>query len=441
LTEEDAVYKVAIDGTFSAIFPLKDAEGVNAGVPLTPGRDGSFYYPYGNKIFQVTTDGAFTPLAIFTNSISGYPSANAPSSELLVGRDGNLYGTIAGTYPIPENEGEVFEVGTTGTVTVLAAFNITNGEDPHGALVEGDDGVFYGTTAHGGSTTNLGTVFRVTSNGALTTLVSFSGTNGATPYAGLCRGADGNFYGTTYSGGSNNDGTIFKMTPDGTLTTLVSLGGRYGDSARPDSELVQGADGNFYGTTGIGGIDGYGTVFKVTSGGTLTRLYLFSDFDGSHPTGRLHQGWDGNFYGVTSEGGYYNEGTIFQITTNGVLTTLVALNEATGNLPSAGMVQGSDGNFYGFNDRFGALLAGTFFRIRTAPWLSIPAGPSANGLVLTGKGLPNEPCRIWTAADPSLPFASWTCLGSGTLDGGGNFSYTNAATTTNSSGFYRLSVP
>jgi uncharacterized repeat protein (TIGR03803 family) len=231
------------------------------------------------------------------------------------------------------------------------------------------------------------------------------------------------------------------MTPDGSLTTLASFTGGYGNGGRPDTELIQGSDGNFYGTAPGGGIDGNGTIFKVTSSGELTTLHLFVGTDGSHPAGRLLQGWDGNFYGVTSEGGYYDEGTLFQVTTNGVFSILVPLNGATGNLPSAGLASGPDGNFYGFTSDFGPLGAGTLFRLGTAPMLSISTTQSAGGAVITGKGLPNESCRIWTAADPSLPFAAWTRLGSGALDGAGNFSYTNAVTTTNSSGFYRLSIP
>ena len=132
----------------------------------------------------------------------------------------------------------------------------------------------------------------------LTTLHSFQlFTNGANPYAGLVHGSDGNFYGTTYNGGTNGDnGTVFKISTNGALTSLYSLTGG-NDGAYPEGELVQGSDGYFYGTT-FGG--GWGTVFKISTNGALTSLYSFTGGnDGADPTAGLVQGSDGNFYGTT----------------------------------------------------------------------------------------------------------------------------------------------
>src|ERR1039458_5112779 len=160
------------------------------------------------------------------------------------------------------------------TLQTLCSFRGANGANPYAGLTLGNDGSFYGTTAYGGS--GSGTVFQVTTNGTLTTLVAFSGGNGANPYAGLTLGSDGNFYGTTEAGGSGGYGTVFQVTTNGTWTTLVSFNGS-GNGANPYAGLTLGSDGNFYGTTfGLVARDGpFGTVFKVTSNGTLTTLYSF----------------------------------------------------------------------------------------------------------------------------------------------------------------------
>jgi len=155
----------------------------------------------------------------------------------------------------------------------------------------------------------------------LTTLANFNGTNGANPQGGpLVQGTDGNFYGTTSSGGTMGKGTIFKITTAGTLTTLYSFSGGT-DGGQPHAGLIQATDGNFYGTT-LGGAEDAGTIFKITPGGTLTTLYSFSGKDGATPDAGLAQGTDGNFYGTTLGGGNSSSGTVFKITPGGALTTL-----------------------------------------------------------------------------------------------------------------------
>ncbi len=167
----------------------------------------------------------------------------------------------------------------------------------------------------------------------LKTLVSFNGTDGASPTSIPIQGSDGNFYGTTYQGGASNIcaggcGTVFKMTPGGMLTMLYSFcsQGVCTDGAEPVGDLVQGTDGNFYGTTSVGGANdnngvGVGTVFKITAGGTLTTLYSFGSqpnfADGADPVAGLVQASDGNFYGTTAGGGANGWGTVFKITPNG----------------------------------------------------------------------------------------------------------------------------
>ncbi len=150
----------------------------------------------------------------------------------------------------------------------------------------------------------------------LTTLLSFDGTNGTNPYfETLVLGADGNLYGTTNEGGSNNEGTVFQVNPStGTLTTLHNFAGAPNDGRNPGAGLVLAKDGNFYGTTTGGGANTWGTVFKITPGGTLTLLHSFAVTDGSQPWSGLVQGSDGNFYGTTTFGGTNQIGTVFKIT-------------------------------------------------------------------------------------------------------------------------------
>ncbi len=129
-----------------------------------------------------------------------------------------------------------------------------------------------------------------------------------------CRRTDGNFYGTTPTGGANNDGTVFEMTPSGTLTTLYSFGSQnnYADGLFPMAGLIQASDGNFYGTTKSG--EGAGTVFQLTSAGTLTILHNFAGSDGANPEAGLVQAPDGSLYGTTEAGGANNYGTVFSLT-------------------------------------------------------------------------------------------------------------------------------
>src|SRR5277367_4076965 len=147
------------------------------------------------------------------------------------------------------------------------------------------------------------------------TLVNFDGTDGANPEAGLVQATNGEFYGTTSEGGANGIGTVFKITSKGTLTTLHSFDGST-DGEFPVAGLVQAPNGDFYGTTEIGGANGGGTVFKITGGGTLTTLHSFDGgADGGSPFGGLVQATDGNFYGTTVSGGANGQGgTIFKIT-------------------------------------------------------------------------------------------------------------------------------
>jgi uncharacterized repeat protein (TIGR03803 family) len=329
---------------------------------LIQGSDGDFYGTTlaggaGNAgaIFKITPSGSETLL---------YSFATTPYSGLEEGSDGNIYGTTAtgGT----AGRGTVFKVTPSGTESVLFSFP-AGSSDPYCGLIEGSDGNFYGTTGAGGAS-DAGTVFKITPSGTETVLHTFpkAGSDGQTPYAGLIQGSDGNLYGTTYFGGSHGFGTVFKVTPSGTETVLYSFAGG-SDAANPYAGVTQGSDGNFYGTTYNGGSHGLGTVFKITPSGTETVLYSFAggSSDGANPEAGVTQGSDGNFYGATYLGGAGNFGTVFELAPSGTETVLhsFAGGSSDGANPEANLVQGSDGNLYGSTHAGGAAGVGTFFKV------------------------------------------------------------------------------
>jgi uncharacterized repeat protein (TIGR03803 family) len=356
-------------------FPSSGTNGANPQTGLVQGADGNFYgttaHGAGNNdgtIFKITTNGTLTVLASINGPSGDFNNAPGafPNSALVQGLDGNFYGT---TYNggIINSWGTVFKVTPNGTLTILASFNGTNGVNPSAALVQGADGNFYGTTYNGGTGIEVGTVFRITTNGTVTSLVSFNGINGANPCAALVQGSDGNFYGTTHNGGTNNSwGTVFEITTNGTLTSLASFNGTNG--ANPSAALLQGVDGNFYGTTYNGGTGSeVGTVFKITTNGTVTSLVSFNGINGANPSSALVQGTDGNFYGTTAGGGAYNDGIVFTMPPLGVLTTLLSFNGANGEAPLSSVVQGTNGNFYGVTSAGGEAGNGTFFSFSPPP--------------------------------------------------------------------------
>ena len=183
-------------------------------------------------------------------------------------------------------------------------------------LVQGTDGGLYGTTDNLGD--GPGTVFRLGTNGTLTTVYKFCSlpncADGDLPISGVIVGTDGNLYGVTYEGGANDYGTVFRLTLSGSLTTLYSFCNLTGctDGRNPYGGLVEGSDGNLYGTTAAGGTSeggtGAGTIFKITSAGLLKTLYTFCPqgglcSDGASPQAALTEGADGSFYGSTFGGG------------------------------------------------------------------------------------------------------------------------------------------
>jgi len=294
-----------------------------------------------------------------------------PGVVLIQATNGALYGTASSFGA--NGAGTVFKMTPGGTLTTVYNFcsesGCMDGVLPEAGLLQATSGDFYGTTNGGGL--GYGTVFKITPGGTLTTLYSFcsqSGcADGANPFAGLVQGANGDFYGTARNGGANSGGTVFEITPTGRLTTMHKFCSQNDctDGSNPLAALVEATDGDLYGTTSGGGTSDLGTVFKITRSGTLTTLHSFDRTDGSAPGAVLAQGTDGNFYGTTNSGGARGYGTIFEMAPSGTLATLHSFCEhlgcTDGRNPEAGLMQATNGTFYGTASFGGANQDGTVF--------------------------------------------------------------------------------
>jgi len=199
-----------------------------------------------------------------------------------------------------------------------------------------------------------------------TKLHDFNGTDGGFPgYGSLVQGVDGNLYGTTSIGGSGSAGTVFRITPSGTFATIYSFCTQTNcaDGSTPAGGLTLGPDGSLYGTTSAGGVGKRGTIYKIATDGTFSTFYSFCTVtnchDGGTPISPPVLAFDGSFYGTTFDG------TVYRITLGGTLTTLYNFcpgNNCPVGTPQGGLVQASDRNFYGTTTG-GCCTAGTVFRI------------------------------------------------------------------------------
>jgi len=331
--------------------------------------------------------GAFETLFefVFDAESGAYLGGAWPSSGLVQSTIGTAAGDFFGvTYGGLHNLGTIFRMTPEGDLTTLVHFTGSGGDakglNPGGNLVEGPDGNVYGTTEGGTywdqnlqrEITHFGTVFKVTPSGDFSTLVEFSGTGGpskgAFPDGGLYLASDGNFYGSTDLGGEHNLGTIFRMTPTGTLTTLVEFTGMNGPvlGSYPATP-IQHPDGFFYGTTGLGGADNFGTLYRMNSQGSLTTLIEITEPNdasrGNFPVAPLMRSQDGYFYGTTLSGGFQEGGSIFRLSPGGSLTHLADFDGSAGWAPDSALVEGESGHFYGTTTEGGAYANGTVFQM------------------------------------------------------------------------------
>jgi uncharacterized repeat protein (TIGR03803 family) len=282
---------------------------------LFEGADGNFYGTTFNQagplvppgqIFRVSATGDFTMLS----------SAHFLRAGVIEARGGRLYGTSSGGLRnLLRFYGDVFRVEANGTRTVLHQFDGIESGNPVAELVEIDDGSLYGTSAGGPFPTQTGP----SPPGAIFRLDPVTGSfdirhrflDGRSPTGRLIQGTDGLIYGTTENGGAFGFGTVFSLDGAGTLTTLHHFAGH--DGANPAAGVIQGLDGRLYGVTRDGGASGYGTVFVMSVFGGLTTLRHLEWADGAHPDTELTQASDGAFYGTASAGGPTGGGAVFRL--------------------------------------------------------------------------------------------------------------------------------
>lgn len=332
--------------TFSELYAFESNVAYPIGA-VAQGEDGALYGtgsggdgpggPFAvGGVYKITPAGKEEYLCVF----SSVNCAGSPTG-LTLRPDGHFLGAI-------------FDVSPTGDLTTL--YSLTGGKDgglwgyPQAPPIEGADGSFYGVAQLGGGSSGCGTIYRMTQAG-FTLLYQFDKLHGCNPAAPLVLGTDGNLYGTTVNGGTEGGGVVFqlKLRP-GKAAVLTVLANFDETNGHPWSPLVQGNDGDFYGTTsGVKNFGtfgpGTGTVFKITASGTLTVLHtLNGTTDGSNPRTGLVQATDGNFYGTASilgtpqpNGPFWCEqgcGTLFQITPEGTYSVLYTFDgSGSGEFP------------------------------------------------------------------------------------------------------------
>jgi uncharacterized repeat protein (TIGR03803 family) len=452
--------------------PITSGVGAIPVAGLVQGSDGNFYGTTeegGAKnegtVFRISPSGSLTTLWTFDLDLipaDGDFDGVLPQAGVVQGGDGNFYGT---TYRGGTNGGVgggvVFQISMSGSLTTLTTLHTFNdprypndGIEPEAGLVQGNDGYFYGTTTIGG-TYNGGSIYRVNSNGSSYGIL-YSFTNEpaqAMPRAGLVQGSDGNFYGITTFGGTNGNGTIFELnTTNDSLTTLHTFeynGVNNFDGYTPQAGLVQGNDGNFYGTTYYGGTNGTGTVFRINpTGSNYAILYSFNSYtgDGKEPDAGLVLGSDGNFYGTTYQGGAHSGGTVFRISPSGSYSNLYSflgnVSNSDGDEPAAGLVQGIDGNFYGTTELGGTNGHGNVFK------LIVPLNPPANqisAIQVAGTNvlvtLPSVAAEMYQLQyRTSLTAGAWADVEGQVTSIGGSLTVTNFGGFSQSQQYYRFAI-
>jgi uncharacterized repeat protein (TIGR03803 family) len=379
---------------------IGDASGTLYGT--TAPNDGT-----GGSVFSLSKDGSnFTTIHSFTRMWEGV------GSRLVADASGTLYGTTFGggnlAPPEPNTGGNgggtVFSLSTDGSnFTTLVNFGdgissvpSSSGAGPSGNLSLDASGTIYGTTAAGGEFAQ-GTVYSLTSSGTLTYLANFGddysdpnlveGAGPQNPYGGVIRDASGTLYGTSFAGGGPNGfGTIFSLSSSGTVTVLLA---DQNILISPINSLILDASGTLYGTAN--GSNNNGVVFSLASDGTFNTLFSFDGTNGAGPTAGLVMDASGTLYGTTGGGGAFGAGTVFSLSKDGSNFRSLASFAADGSNGSGletDLFVDASGQIFGTTVGGGANGFGTVWTLDSgvvpepASWAMLIAGFGLTGAVM-----------------------------------------------------------
>jgi uncharacterized repeat protein (TIGR03803 family) len=372
------IFKIDRNGTFVLLHTFQGSDGSKPGAALVRAADGTLYgttrrggaHDFGT-VFRLATDGTVVTI----HSLDGIAAA-LPITALVQGTDGHLYGSAEGD-PSTGLGRSLFRITSDGTLTPIHTFSRFEGEVV--ALAAGLDGNLYGVGAP--ALVALGSRFyRITPAGVLTLLATTTREEGYSSFSTpMWRGTDGSFYGTLHRGGpfdtdqtgsitDSGYGSAYRLTPSGQLTILHAFTPAEG---RAFSGIVQARDGLFYGVTFDGGISEHGVLFRMSATGALTQIRHFTSLDGESPWSPPVRGADGAFYGTTPKGGVFNRGTIYRMSADGTATTLHVFNGLDGSFPFAGLLAAPDGFLYGTALGGGCGGRGSIFRVAVTGAVSV----------------------------------------------------------------------